>query len=156
MLMNKKIICFGIGILVIIIVFVFMNSKRSTEITTVQGNDEIKTKCYEECADVFSKSPVGVGPEAVMCGNFSSGQPISANCKLFFENNPISVSVCEDYLDIKKRVVEMATGHLSFPTTIVEVKELGCYGCFSITLQRDDNQDQFTITLNDWKIVNYE
>jgi len=56
----------------------------------------------------------------------------------------------------QKRAVEIATAHLSYPTTIVEVKELECYGCFSITLQRDDNQQQFTIALNDWKIANYK
>ncbi len=54
----------------------------------------------------------------------------------------------------QKRAVEIAVAHLSYPTTIVEVKKLECYGCFSITLQRDDNQQQFTITLNDWKITN--
>ncbi len=54
----------------------------------------------------------------------------------------------------QKRAVEIAVAHLSYPTTIVEVKKLECYGCFSITLQRDDNQQQFIITLNDWKITN--
>lgn len=56
--------------------------------------------------------------------------------------------------DDKTRAIEIATAHLSYPTTIIEVKELECSGCFSVTLQRDDNQQQFTITLNDWKITN--
>ena len=51
----------------------------------------------------------------------------------------------------QKTAVEIATAHLSYPTTVLEVKELECDGCFSITLQRDDNQRQFTIMLNDWK-----
>ena len=51
----------------------------------------------------------------------------------------------------QKRAVEIATLPLSYPTTIVEVKELECSGCFSVTLQRDDNQRQFTIMLDDWK-----
>ncbi len=53
----------------------------------------------------------------------------------------------------QKRAVEIAIAHLSFPVTVVEVKELGCYGCFSITLQRNDVQHQFATELNDWKIV---
>lgn len=52
----------------------------------------------------------------------------------------------------QKRAVEIATAHLSYPTTVIEAKELECDGCFSVKLQRDDNQQQFTITLNDWKI----
>ena len=53
----------------------------------------------------------------------------------------------------QERAVEIATAHLSYPTTFIEAKELKCDGCFSIILQRDDNQQQFTITLNDWKIT---
>ncbi|MCK5466584.1 hypothetical protein KAI56_03785 [Candidatus Parcubacteria bacterium] len=112
-----------------------------------------KTQCCEECKTAFNKSPVGFEPEIAMCGKFNSGQPINENCELFFENNPMSVSACKSYLDIK-RAIEIATAHLSFPTTVVEVEKLECYGCFSITLQRDDNQHQFTTTLNDWKITN--
>ena len=58
---------------------------------------ESKAKCCEECKTAFSKSPIGVGPEVAMCGNFGSGQPISEECKLFFENNPMSVTSCEGY-----------------------------------------------------------
>lgn len=58
----------------------------------------LKIKCCEECKLAFSKSPIGVGPEAAMCGNFGSGQPVSANCKSFFENNAMSVSLCKNYL----------------------------------------------------------
>lgn len=54
----------------------------------------------------------------------------------------------------QERAVEIATGHLSYPTTIIEAKELECDGCFSVILQRDDNQQQFTITLDNWKIAN--
>ena len=59
----------------------------------------------------------------------------------------------QELTDDQKRAVEIATAHLSYPTTIVEVKKLECYGCFSITLQRDDNQRQFTIMLDNWKIT---
>lgn len=54
----------------------------------------------------------------------------------------------------EQRAVEIATVHLSFPVTIIEVKKLECQGCFSVKLQRDDNQYQFTVILDNWKIKN--
>jgi hypothetical protein len=54
----------------------------------------------------------------------------------------------------EQRAVEIATAHLSYPVTIIEVKKLECQGCFSVKLQRDDNQRQFTIVLDNWKIKN--
>ncbi|MGP8320905.1 MAG: hypothetical protein ACT6FE_01060 [Methanosarcinaceae archaeon] len=63
--------------------------------------NNLKTKCCEECKIAFSKSPIGVGPEMATCGNFGSGQPVSTNCNLFFKNNPMSVSACESYIKIK-------------------------------------------------------
>ena len=117
-----------------------------------EEDNDFKAKCCEGCKAAFNKSPVGFGPKMAMCGDFSSGQQVNINCNSFFENNPMSVSACKNYLDIK-RAIEMATAHLSFPTTVVEVEELECYGCFFVTLQRDDNQHQFTTTLTDWKIV---
>ena len=64
-------------------------------------NDLSKTKCCEECKTAFDKSPIGVGPEVAMCGKFSGGQPVGASCKLFFGNDPMSVSSCESYLKTK-------------------------------------------------------
>lgn len=54
----------------------------------------------------------------------------------------------------EQRAVEMATAHLSFPVTVIEVKKLDCPGCFAVKLQRGDNQRQFTVTIDDWKIKN--
>ncbi len=54
----------------------------------------------------------------------------------------------------QQRAVEIATAHLSYPVTIIEVKKLECQGCFSVKLQRDDNQHQFTIVLDNWEIKN--
>ncbi len=54
----------------------------------------------------------------------------------------------------EQMAIERAIYHLSYPVTIVEVKKLECDGCFSVILQRDDNQKQFTITLENWKIAN--
>ena len=58
--------------------------------------------------------------------------------------------------DDQKRAIEIATIHLSFPVTILEVKKLDCQGCFSVKLiqKQNDNQRQFTIILDDWKISN--
>ena len=63
--------------------------------------NNLKTTCCEECKIAFSKSPIGVGAEMASCGKFSSGQPVSENCKSFFENNPLSVSACQNYLKTK-------------------------------------------------------
>src|SRR5512139_3484543 len=52
----------------------------------------------------------------------------------------------------EQRAVEIATAHLSYPVTIIEVKKLGCQGCFSVKLQISDNQHQSTIVLDNWKI----
>ena len=71
------------------------------ECAIIDTDDLFKTKCCEECKTAFSKSPVGIGPEAAMCGNFSSGQSVSANCKILFENDPMSVSSCEGFLEAK-------------------------------------------------------
>jgi hypothetical protein len=61
---------------------------------------ELKYSCCFECDNAFSKSPIGVGPEAAMCGKFGSGQPLSEKCKTFFENNPMSVSACQKPLEL--------------------------------------------------------
>jgi len=60
--------------------------------------NNLKTKCCEECKIAFSKSPVGFGAEMASCGKFSSGQPINEECKLFFEDNPMNVPACQSYL----------------------------------------------------------
>ncbi len=52
----------------------------------------------------------------------------------------------------EKRAVEIAIAPLSYPVTIIEVKKLECQGCFSVKLQRDDNQRLFTIVLDNWEI----
>lgn len=52
----------------------------------------------------------------------------------------------------EQKAVEIATAHLSYPVTIIEVIKLECEGCYSVKLQRDDNQRQFTIVLDNWKI----
>ncbi|MFZ2411011.1 MAG: hypothetical protein WAW23_05535, partial [Candidatus Methanoperedens sp.] len=56
----------------------------------------------------------------------------------------------------QQRAVEIATAHLSFPVTIIEVKKLECQGCFSVQLLQlqGDKQRQFTIVLDNWKIKN--
>ena len=76
--------------------------------------------------------------------------PIEKECMLW--NGKIFEKLrTHELTENQKTAVEIATAHLSYPTTVLEVKELECDGCFSITLQRDDNQRQFTIMLNDWK-----
>ncbi|MFH1126745.1 MAG: hypothetical protein ABIG84_08085 [archaeon] len=76
---------------------------------------------------------------------------IEKECLLW--NGKSFIKRSQELTDDQKRAVEIAIAPLSYPTTIIEVKKLDCPGCFSITLQRDDNQHQFTIALNDWKIT---
>lgn len=75
--------------------------------------------------------------------------PIEKECVLWSGK-----SFVKEISQEQQRAVEIATAHLSYPVTIIEVKKLGCQGCFSIKLQRDDNQNQFTIVLDNWEIKN--
>ncbi|MCK5589084.1 MAG: hypothetical protein KAI16_02115 [Candidatus Pacebacteria bacterium] len=63
--------------------------------------EENRLKCCEECKTAFSQSPVGFGTEKASCGKFSSGELVSKKCKLFFENNPMSVSACKNLVKNK-------------------------------------------------------
>lgn len=51
----------------------------------------------------------------------------------------------------QKRAVKIAVAPISYPVIIIEVKKLECDGCYSVKLQRSDNQRQFTVTLEGWK-----
>ena len=57
--------------------------------------------CCEECLEAFSGCPIAVGPEALMCGKFSSGYNMSEECKQYFKEHPASVSKCESLLEIQ-------------------------------------------------------
>jgi|GEM_PF-1274050 len=58
----------------------------------------------------------------------------------------------------QQRAVEIATAHLSFPVTIIEVKKLECQGCFSVQLLQlqGDKQRLFTIVLDNWELKNVD
>jgi len=71
--------------------------------------EKLKNSCCIECKNAFSKTPIGVGPEVAMCGKFSRGQPMNTNCKLFFEDNPMSVSACQSYLETA--ICDMIVGY---------------------------------------------
>ena len=55
---------------------------------------DLKARCCTECKAAFSQSPVGVGPQAATCGTFTTGKPMSEQCKAYFENNSMTVSQC--------------------------------------------------------------
>ena len=57
--------------------------------------------CCEECLKAFSRSPIGVGPVAAMCGKISSGYNMSEECKQYFKEQPASVSKCESLLKVQ-------------------------------------------------------
>ena len=75
--------------------------------------------------------------------------PIGKECVLWSGK-----SFVKEISQEQQRAVEIATAYLSYPVTIIEVKKLECQGCFSVKLQRDDNQRQFTIVLDNWEIKN--
>ncbi len=56
---------------------------------------DLEMVCCQECADAFSQSPIGVGAVGVECGEFGSAKPISKNCIVYFEENPLKVSECQ-------------------------------------------------------------
>ncbi len=99
-----------------------------------------KITTFEEC----EKAGLLVRSIRVYDGN----GPIEAECVLWGGKSFVKEKSQE------QRAVEIATAHLSFPVTIIEVKKLECQGCFSVKLQRDDNRSQFTIVLDNWKIKN--
>lgn len=59
------------------------------------GFVDLQAECCEECKAAFNKSPVGVGAEAVRCGEFSTAEPLSGGCETYFQDNLITVSECE-------------------------------------------------------------
>jgi len=99
-----------------------------------------KITTFEEC----EKAGLLVRSIRVYDGN----GPIEAECVLWGGKSFIKEIFQE------QKAVEIATAHLSFPVTIIEVVKLECQGCFSVKLQRDDNQRQFTIVLDNWEIRN--
>lgn len=106
----------------------------------ILGYLNAKITTFEEC----EKAGLLVRSIRVYDGN----GPIEAECELWGGKSFIKE------LSQEQRAVEMATAHLSYPVTIIEVVKLECQGCFSVKLQRDDNQRQFTIVLDNWEIRN--
>lgn len=53
----------------------------------------------------------------------------------------------------QRRAAKIAVAPLSYSVTVVEVDASGCPTCFSVHLQRNDNQEELTINLANWEIV---
>jgi len=101
-----------------------------------------KITTFEEC----EKAGLLVRSIRVYDGN----GPIEAECVLWSGKSFVKEK------SQQQRAVEIATAHLSFPVTIIEVKKLECQGCFSVQLLQlqGDKQRQFTIVLDNWEIKN--
>jgi hypothetical protein len=56
--------------------------------------------------------------------------------------------------DNQKKAAKIAVAPLSYPVTIIKVDVLRCPGCFIVTLQRNDNQEQLKVNLENYEIVN--
>jgi hypothetical protein len=135
--MNRRIIIF---LLIFIIgtfagIFGYLNAKIAT---------------FEEC----EKAGWLVRRITVYDGITASLPGIEKKCELWSGKSFIKLG--EVQLDSEqRRAVGIAVAPISYTVTVLEVNKLECQGCFSIRFQRNDNQNQFTITLNDWKIINY-
>ncbi len=57
---------------------------------------ELQTTCCQACIDAFSQSPVAVGEEGAVCGQFTTGKPLTEECKDYFEVNYQSVGSCKE------------------------------------------------------------
>lgn len=128
-------------------VFIFLLIFIVGSIAGIIGYSTTKINTFEECETSWLVRSI------THC-DYAEYVPsaIEEKCTLWTGKSFVKLRTQELTVD-QKRAVEKATAHLSFPTTVVEVEELECYGCFSVTLQRDDNHHQFTTILKDWKIV---
>jgi hypothetical protein len=61
----------------------------------VPVSETLRGKCCGECSAAFSQSPVDVSSEGALCGKFTTGNQISAECETYFEGNSFTVSECE-------------------------------------------------------------
>jgi predicted small secreted protein len=55
----------------------------------------LKEKCCKECLEALNQSPVGIGKQGVLCGEFTTAKPISKECLEYFKKNPTTVGDCE-------------------------------------------------------------
>ncbi len=125
--MNKKsLIILGIIVVIAASLFLFIELKSA------------KVNTFEEC----EKAGLLVRYTIV----FDGDSPLEKKCVLWSGKSFIKES------PQKQKAVEMATAHLSFPVTVIEVKKLDCEGCYSVKLQRNDTQHQFTTVLDNWTI----
>jgi len=60
------------------------------------SKEDIRKKCCFECSSAFSQSPISLPPEAVECGAFTSGRPLSEMCIEFFKTDSVMVSDCRN------------------------------------------------------------
>jgi len=82
---------------------------------------------------------------------YDGNSPIETECVLWSGK-----SFVKEISQEQQRAVEIATAHLSFPVTTIEVKKMECQGCFSVKLLQlqGDKQRQFTVVLDNWEIKN--
>jgi len=60
-----------------------------------EASVDLGSLCCSECSAAFSLSPISMGPEGVLCGPFTSGDPVGSECLNYFEENPETVSSCQ-------------------------------------------------------------
>jgi len=89
------------------------------EINEIISTEEyLGIHCCEECLEAFSGCPITVGPEALMCGKFSSGYNMSEECKQYFKEHPASVSKCESLLEIQSETQNVTAPSTNYHSAI--------------------------------------
>ncbi|HSB46369.1 MAG TPA: hypothetical protein VLD37_00005, partial [Candidatus Bilamarchaeum sp.] len=63
-------------------------------IVSPAGESGLKERCCSECAAAFSRSPVGSGPDSVKCGYFTTAEPMSDECTIYFKQNTSTPAQC--------------------------------------------------------------
>ena len=89
------------GMLLFFLLSVVLTACGSKQITLPEQppyKPELQTSCCQECVEAFSQSPVAVGEEGAVCGQFTTGKPLSASCEDYFEVNYMSAGSCQEFV----------------------------------------------------------
>ncbi len=70
-----------------------------------QREESLLTRCCTACVTAFESSPVGVGPQAARCGEFTSAVELIPQCSAFFKERALTVEECTERRQESKRLI---------------------------------------------------
>jgi hypothetical protein len=82
------------AILIIFLIAVAIIVAATLMPSQLPQTNTVGDECCMECKTAFEQSPVGVGPQAAQCGEFTTGMELSEQCKAFFAEKPMTVTEC--------------------------------------------------------------